>query len=146
MDFARWTYQRAQTMDEWPGEDYDGTSVRAGAKVLQDTGFISEYRWAWDGMEAIRAVLDIGPVVVGTNWYEGMFEPNDRGLVVPSGSIAGGHAYLIDGANLNRGLVRLKNSWSKSWGRGGRAVMTITDFSRLISEDGEACLATELRP
>lgn len=143
---ARDFYRQAQLIDEWPGEDYDGTSVRAGAKVLQSQGFISEYRWAWDGMEAVRAVLDVGPVVVGTNWYEGMFFPNDRGRIAPSGSIAGGHAYLIDGANLDRGLVRIKNSWGRGWGNRGRATMTIADFSRLISEDGEAALATELRP
>lgn len=142
---ARNIYYQAQLVDEWEGTNYEGTSVRAGAKVLAATGFISEYRWAWDGMETIRAVLDVGPVVVGTNWYDGMFNPDSRGHIKPTGSVAGGHAYLIDGASLDRGLVRLKNSWGRGWGLAGRAYMTITDFSRLIAEDGEAALAAEIR-
>src|SRR4051812_13317178 len=44
--FADGLYRRAQQVDEWPGEDYDGTSVRAGAKVLQADGRLLEYRWA----------------------------------------------------------------------------------------------------
>lgn len=33
-------YNEAQLVDDWPGEDYDGTSVRAGAKILKREGFI----------------------------------------------------------------------------------------------------------
>ena len=29
-----WLYHEAQKIDEWPGEDYDGTSVRAGLDIL----------------------------------------------------------------------------------------------------------------
>lgn len=31
-------YQRAKEVDDWPGEDYDGTSLRAGFDVLRDEG------------------------------------------------------------------------------------------------------------
>src|SRR5215217_2541716 len=34
-------YMGAQRVDEWPGEDYEGTSVRAGAKALQARGFVA---------------------------------------------------------------------------------------------------------
>jgi hypothetical protein len=38
-------YTAAQKIDEWPGENYNGTSIRAGAKVLQSLGFIQNYFW-----------------------------------------------------------------------------------------------------
>ncbi len=33
-----WLYHEAQKIDEWPGEDYDGTSVRAGLDILHTRG------------------------------------------------------------------------------------------------------------
>lgn len=138
------TYSEAQRLDEWEGEAYDGTSVRAGAKALQAQGFISEYRWAFTADEVVRAVLDVGPVVVGTVWTTAMFEPVN-GFIKPDGAIEGGHAYLIDGANWTRGTVRIKNSWGQSWGRKGRAFMTISHLAHLMDQDGEAALATEIR-
>lgn len=35
---ASWLYHEAQRVDEWPGEGYDGTSVRAGLDVLRTSG------------------------------------------------------------------------------------------------------------
>src|SRR5688572_4499865 len=37
---AQFIYHEAQKVDEWDGEGYPGTSVRAGAKVLQREGKI----------------------------------------------------------------------------------------------------------
>jgi len=136
-------YRDAQVVDEWPGENYNGTSVRAGAKVLADRGHIGEYRWAWDLETVVRALLDVGPVVVGTNWYSGMFEPN-QGIIDISGTVAGGHAYLLNGVNRNKGMIRLKNSWGRDWGSRGHAYISFEDMDRLIKEDGEACLALEI--
>lgn len=137
-------YHEAQKVDEWPGEGYEGTSVRAGAKVLKSLGFIDSYHWASDVSEVIRAVLDIGPVVVGTWWYSGMMRPNRQGFVRPVGIPLGGHAYLIDGANSKRGFLRIRNSW-EDWGVRGRGTAKIKtrDFDRLIKRDGEVCLAIE---
>lgn len=143
--FARNMYLEAQKVDEWEGEDYEGTSVRAGAKVLQAKGFISEYRWAWTGDEVIRAVLDVGPVVVGTNWHLDMFFPDVNGFIKVGGPVEGGHAYLIDGANWDRKVVRIKNSWGRGWGRMGRGYMSFADLNMLMAAEGEAVLATELR-
>jgi len=139
-------YHEAQRVDEWAGEDYDGTSVRAGAKVLKRRGWIGTYRWAFDVDTIVQALLCAGPVVVGTNWYVSMFYPNAAGLLKVDGRLAGGHAYLLDGVNTDTELVRIKNSWGRGWARRGFATMRFADLQRLIDEDGEACIATELRP
>lgn len=136
-------YREAQKVDEWPGEDYDGTSVRAGAKVLQAMGIISEYRWAWDVGTLINSVLTLGPAVVGTNWYRYMFLPDANGLIKVGGQLDGGHCYVVNGVNTKTKLFRIKNSWNQKWGIKGRAYISFEDMERLISEDGEICLAVE---
>lgn len=36
-----WLYHEAQKVDEWPGEDYGGTSVRAGLDILRTRGHVT---------------------------------------------------------------------------------------------------------
>lgn len=143
--FRGYLYDRAQVIDEWSSTPPEGgTSVRAGAKALQELGIVATYHWARTLEDVIDAVLTIGPVVVGTNWYESMFKPvGDPPLIVPAGGIAGGHAWVIDGVNRTTGLARMKNSWGEGWGRKGFAWIRFTDLERLLGESGEACIATE---
>ena len=136
-------YHSAQLVDEWPGEGYDGTSVRAGAKVLQDIGWIESYHWAFDVDTIVETLLGLGPVVIGTNWYESMFEPDSEGILRIEGPLAGGHCTKLDGVSKARGMVRLKNSWGRSWGVRGFGWLPFEALERLISEDGEACIAIE---
>jgi Papain family cysteine protease len=137
-------YHEAQTLDEWPGEDYDGTSVRGGAKALVNHAEIAaEYRWAFDLDTLIANVLEVGPVVIGVNWYERMFDPDSKNYVRIGGGIAGGHCVKVDGVNTDYKFVRIKNSWGQEWGRGGFARITFDDMERLLGEDGEACMAVE---
>jgi len=138
-------YSEAQKVDEWPGERYDGTSVRGGAKYLKTSGKISSYLWAFDINTLINTVLNVGPVVVGTNWYNGMFYPDKTGLIRITGRLAGGHAYVINGIDTKTQQFRIKNSWGKTWGQLGHAYISYTDMTRLIRENGEICLALENR-
>jgi hypothetical protein len=136
-------YQQAQLVDEWPGTNYDGTSVRGGAKYLNTSGKISNYYWAYDIETLINTILQLGPVVVGTNWYYNMFYPNSDGVISIGGSLAGGHAYVLNGIDTINKLFRIKNSWGQSWGKSGHAFISFADMTRLINENGEICLAIE---
>jgi hypothetical protein len=136
-------YREAQKIDEWPGENYNGTSVRAGAKYLQKSGKIKSYLWAYDLNTLINTVLNVGPVVVGTYWYLRMFYPDKNGLIKIEGPIVGGHAYVINGVDTTKKLFRIKNSWGKKWGSNGSAYISFADMELLIKLNGEICLATE---
>lgn len=138
-------YNQCQAVDEWPGNNYDGTSVRAGAKILHQLGYIESYHWAWDLNTLIDTVLMRAPVVVGTSWYDGMMSPDDEYILRVNGRLQGGHAYLVNGVNIKKELFRIKNSWGRSWGRQGAAYITFDDMERLIREDGEICLAREIK-
>jgi hypothetical protein len=136
-------YTEAQKIDEWPGENYDGTSVRAGAKYLQNTNKIVSYYWGFDIDTLKNTVLNIAPVVVGTNWYYNMFFPDVNGLIKATGYLAGGHAYVINGVDTQKQLFRIKNSWGIGWGLQGHAFISFSDMTKLITQSGEICLAIE---
>ena len=154
-DYADALYKECQLVDEWPGEDYDGTSVRAGAKVLKSRGLIDAYYFAFD-IESVKLnLLERSPVVVGTTWYNSMFEPkkyDDRTYVCEvdqNSGKAGGHAYVLNGIDLEKeidgstGYMRLKNSWGRNWAFQGRCFISIDDVEKLLEEEGEMCIAKE---
>ena len=136
-------YREAQLRDAFPGENYSGTTVRSAAKILKELGLIAEYRWAQSVNDVVNALLAIGPVVVGTKWYGDMNTPNNIGLMKTTGSFMGGHAYVLNGVNLDSKTIRIKNSWSKRWGKDGYAFISIDDFDKLLRDGGEACIAFE---
>lgn len=132
-------YRYCQTVDEWPGEAYSGTSVLAGAKVLQARGYLKEYRWAFGLDDLVLAVGYRGPAVLGIPWYESMYSaPNGR--VAVSGRQVGGHCILARGVNVREQWVLLRNSWGTRWGVGGDARISFDDLDRLLKEGGEACI------
>jgi len=135
-------YHLAQLNDEWPGQDYDGSSVRGGAKALSSLGNLVSYYWAEGASEVRDYVLSTGTVVVGTNWFFDMFFPVNGYLKV-TGSHAGGHAWHVIGYSGFRRAFRMQNSWGSLWGDNGRAWIKFGDLDRLIKEGGEACAAVE---
>jgi C1A family cysteine protease len=151
--FAEKLYRECQTVDEWPGEDYDGTSVRAAFKIFKQRGYVPAYNWATDAEIVAQHILEVGPVVAGTWWKGGMMDPDDEGFIHATGGNAGGHAWLLVGFNRNKystkgtplgPCFRMQNSWGRGWGQSGRAWITLPDLQSLIAEDGEACTATEV--
>jgi C1A family cysteine protease len=145
-------YKEVQKVDEWPGEDYDGTSVRASFKWMQSQGMVKEYRWAFAIEPVVTHLLTVGPVCFGTDWYMDMFMPDRHGYLTPTGSLAGGHAYLAIGCNRLKknpdgtlGAIQFINSWGPRWSNNGRFWLSFSDADKLIKDNGEACTATEIR-
>ncbi len=137
-------YREAQKIDEWPGESYDGTSVRAGAKILTTLGFIREYRWAFDVADIRQWMLSGGgTVVLGTTWYSDMSRLDRNFFAKPTGRVQGGHAYLCVGYNDVRGEFTCLNSWGRDWGKHGRFRILGEHLQTLLDDFGEACVGTE---
>jgi hypothetical protein len=137
-------YELCQQNDRWPGENYAGTSVRAGAKVLNRLGFVDKYLWSRSAAEVRDWLFNHGPVVLGTRWYRDMFTPDSKGMVSIGGGAVGGHAYLCIGYSRKRNAFRCINSWGNKWGNQGRFWISFEDLDKLVRK-GEACAATERR-
>jgi len=154
-------YKKAQFIDEWPGEAYSGTSVLAGAKVVQtfksnNKLVMPEYRWAFGVDDLMLAVAYQGPAVLGLNWYQGMFNTDPTHFIRVSGSLRGGHCILARGIRIfwkagttdrttaevdrEKSYFTLRNSWGKDWGRNGDCRITVADLERLLNESGDACI------
>lgn len=138
--FAERMYQEAKRCDEWPGEDYEGSSVLGAMTAAKKDGYISGYSWATTMEELIHAVGYLGPVECGINWYTGMFDPDSAGLLHVTGKVEGGHAICIGGVDVSTATFCFYNSWGKSWGVGGNAKISFADMERLMSEQGEFAL------
>jgi len=145
-------YDGAQAIDEWPGTDYEGTSVNAGLKVLRSMGYIERWEWAYDANTAIDHLLARGPLMLGTTWFWDMFEPDAQGYIWPTGPSVGGHAFCLVAANRARknpdgsvGAARILNSWGADWGQNGRAWISFKTLQLLIEDWGEVAYPVEVK-
>ena len=150
-------YKTAQSLDEWPGTNYDGTSVRAGMKALEAAKQISGYVWAQSIDEAINWMNGgYGTVVVGTNWYAEMSDvDNDQFMREPPPSMAtpiGGHAWHVIWFDVKKKGFLMKQSWGNQFGwltkagtLSGFAYVRKEFMERLLREDGEIGSPTQIK-
>lgn len=138
--YAQQRYYRARQEDQWPGENYDGSSVLGAMEAAKDDGIITSYHWATTLEEIVYGVSYHGPMEIGINWYEGMWTPDANGLLQITGKIAGGHALCIGGVNMKAETFLLYNSWGPTWGNNGGALISFDNMNRLLKEEGEFAL------
>lgn len=134
-------YQEAQKIDAWSKTKHDGTSNLAGMEIARKLGFIVEYRWALkpDPIDDIcKALANIGPVVLGVNFYEGMYTPDIEGVVHISGYLVGGHNMCFSRLDWRNKRIYTPNTWGDAglW-------LNLNDVERLIYENGEAAVITK---
>lgn len=140
-------YKLAQDFDEWPSNNYEGSSVNGGALAMRAEGRISRFLWAWDVETMRRCVLLNSPLVAGTWWTSGMLRPDAEGYLHPEqGMDVGGHAYLIVGYSKARRAYKVMNSWGPAWGKNGFAWIREEHFEPggKLSREMEMCVAEEL--
>lgn len=136
-------YYECKVIDGEPGRE-NGSWVRSGAQALQNRTRIANYAWIDNVADAKLWVRTKGPIMIGTDWYNNMFDPDSRGFVRPTGGFAGGHAYLLLGDIPSENALLFLNSWGASWGDNGRFKISYPDFQNLLDAQGEACVALEL--
>jgi hypothetical protein len=160
---AQWLYEEARRRDEWPGEAYDGTSVRAGLDVLRETGHrriyrgqtrdtnyadgIEAFRWAQSVDEVRGAIAAGSPVVLGVDWFSAFNHPERRGreywMPEPSGRVVGGHAICCYGASDRRQAVRLVNTWGFAYPLVWVPYMLLERLLAGFQYPGEAAVITD---
>lgn len=145
---ARRVYHRARFHDEWPGEDYEGSSVNGAMKAEREMGRIKAWMWA-NTMRQIRHGLSYhGAGVMGSWWYSDMWDADINGYVHPTGTKVGGHAYALGGfetVSTGRIRYRIDNSWGSSWGVNGSAWIWEDDLAALLRDDGECAFVVKVR-
>lgn len=138
-------YYACKKIDPWPNEE--GTSDRYLMKVFQQQGRIERYLWAQSMAELKQWILTTGTVMVGTNWYTSMFDPEPFGgsfRLKISGGVAGGHEWLIRRYYKPYDSYKMRNSWGAGWADNGEAWISAADLERLVfGENGDACAAVE---
>ena len=151
----RWAYEYAKRHDEWPGNNYEGSSVRGGLKGANKAGVCVERFWPYRpnrrGKPRSRAAADAskhkivkytriagitnikaavhsrGAVAAAAMVHEGWLRPRRNG-VIPFNSrhgMLGGHAFTIVGFG---GVgFWVANSWGSRWGKRGFGVLSYKD-------------------
>lgn len=145
-------YAAATTWDTFPGTyppDDTGSDGLSVAKALTNAGMISGYRHAFSVPDLLAGLM-AAPCIVGTEWSEGMWNPNSQGLIHPTGAVQGGHEYVCDeliragdpfgsmGVTAPVDMLGFTNSWGESWADGGRHFMSVDEFGWLLARQGDA--------
>lgn len=115
---ADWLYYEAQKVDEWDGEDYDGTSVRGGCRILNTVG----HRRIYNG-ETLNASMQHG--IAAYRWITDINDVLD----------------VVGGIQKERGAITWRNSWGTSFPQ--KVWLPAETAQRLLNEDGELAVFTD---
>lgn len=146
---GRKIFAAARSIDESEGRFYrSGATVVAGAKACQRANYFRSYGWNFGIDDTINWIVRRGPVVLGINWHDLMYEPTPKGLIEVAGEIVGGHAIMANGFWPNHpefgDVLVLTNSWGRGWGVNGRGYLPVESANALLKAEGESLAVVDL--
>jgi hypothetical protein len=118
----------------------EGATQLSGMRVGVKLGFWKGYRWATgtpaeqarDVMVAIR----LGPVCFASDWHQGMDRRDPDGFLQPTGTVRGGHSYLLSAVSAPGMWVWTPNSW----GGAGQGRISYNGLVTLFDGGAEAAI------
>jgi hypothetical protein len=148
------TDQTASPSQEWPPTDC-GSSGPYIYAYLQHLGVVADEKIA-HGAQNLVSLLQGGAVLQGTPFLNAWMQPDSGGFVDGSGSVAfvqtqiqqgvaGGHQtvitaieklamYMTGQVNPWRTVVRVRNSWSESWGDNGSFRIHLSTLTNILGQ------------
>lgn len=151
MAWAEMAYSDETRHDEFEGEfppDDTGSSSVASAKTAQRLGKGGKYVWYTSWEEVISATMPSPEapygraVKVGSRWDNNMFDLPADGVLRLGGGLAGGHEWIVRGADLRLEAAECL-TW---WGRFYRFKVRFVDLDDLLSDDGDSHWQERLQP
>jgi hypothetical protein len=130
---ARWLYKLAQANDEKAGDNYSGTTITGMMRGLRAKGLIGKFFWIRDFDELLRTLSWHGPVIVGSEWKEGCFDPDSDGYITFDGETKGGHATCWRILDLEHHRIGIQQSWEPWHGDGSIVWMSFADIELLLA-------------
>jgi hypothetical protein len=166
-------YEMARRYDEWPGEDYSGSSARGAMKGWQRHGACEDRFWPaqpdtknplWterfsdagkrplgayyrvnhrDVVAMHTALAEVGILYATCSVHTGWRQVGEDGKILYQNDPIGGHAFAIVG--FDEDGFWLQNSWGQGWGRAGFAQITYDDWLANATDVWVARLGAPIR-
>jgi alpha-beta hydrolase superfamily lysophospholipase len=155
---TRMLYHMARLYDEWPGEDYDGSSCRGAMKGWHHHGVCDEALWpyrkrfaepkkGWEQDAALRplgayyrinkdsivdmqaAIQEVHAIYVSGSVHEGWWvKPSDTLPVIDMTGAQETGGHAFAMVGYNADGFIIQNSWGPGWGYRGFAVLPYADW------------------
>jgi hypothetical protein len=134
-------YSLTTKIDPFPGDyppDDTGSDGPSAAAALVLLGLAVKYNHAFS-VDALKAALQLGPVMWGTVWFNSMYDldAHDYLVVNPDSGEAGGHEMEIIGYDVTTDVYVVPNSWGEGFGDHGYLYVKGPDMATLLSRDGD---------